>query len=60
MHPCDVDRRIEHGYAKSAGREYPTAGTAWTDAVFTCTDLLGQEVAGKARDVPYAPDLVGR
>ena len=57
MHPCDVDRRIEYGYAKSAGREYPTADTAWTDAVFTYTDLLGQEVTGKARDVPYAPDL---
>ena len=57
MHHCNIDRLIEYWYAKSAGREYPTAGTAWRDAVFTFTDLLGQEVTGKARDVPYAPDL---
>ena len=57
MHHCNIDRLIEYWYAKSAGREYPTANTAWMDEVFTFTDLLGRQVTGKVRDVLYTPDL---
>src|SRR3954466_9035406 len=40
MHHCNIDRLIEYWYAKSAGREYPTANSTWLDQVFTFTDLL--------------------